>query len=275
MAPMTADGVRWEVRVAGPDAGRALLLLHGFTGRGAAWATLATLARRGGLRTVVVDLPGHGRSGVAADPARMTVERTADDLAGILARIGIAPSAVLGYSLGARVALRLAIAHPEAVARLVLESPSAGIADATARDDRRRADEDLAATIERDGVEAFVDRWERGPVFATHARLAPRAAARQRAIRLANTAAGLAQSLRAAGQGAMLPLHDRLGDTHVPTLVIAGSLDPARARAEEVAAGIPGARLAIIDGAGHTPHLERAAAFRRLALEFVLEDTAA
>jgi 2-succinyl-6-hydroxy-2,4-cyclohexadiene-1-carboxylate synthase len=275
MTRMTIDGLRWEVRVAGPDGARPLLLLHGFTGRGTAWGTLGAAARRRDHRTIVVDLPGHGRSGTAGDPARMTVERTADDLAAILWQTGTAPANVLGYSLGARVALRLAVAHPEVVARLVLESPSAGIADETARDERRRADDDLAATIERDGIEAFVDQWERGPVLASHAALDPRTAARQRAIRLASDPHGLAQSLRAAGQGAMLPLHDRLVAIEAPTLVIAGALDPARPRAEQVAAGIQGARLVIVEGAGHTPHLERPAAFRRLALEFVLEVPAA
>jgi 2-succinyl-6-hydroxy-2,4-cyclohexadiene-1-carboxylate synthase len=275
MAAMTIDGLRWEVRVAGPDGGRPLLLLHGFTGRGRSWSAFAAAARRRGRRTIVVDLPGHGRSGTADEPARMTVERTADDLARILRQTGTAPADVLGYSLGARVALRLAVAHPDAVARLVLESPSAGIADPDAREARRRSDGDLAAAIERDGIEAFVDRWERGPVLATHETLDPRTAARQRTIRLGNDPHGLAQSLRAAGQGAMLPLHDRLAGVTAPTLVIAGSLDPARPRAEQVAAGIPAARLAVIDGAGHTPHLERPAAFRRLALEFLQQEAAA
>lgn len=275
MAPLTIDGLRWEVRAAGPGGERPLLLLHGFTGRGTAWGAFPALARRRGLRTITVDLPGHGRSGTADDPVRMAVERTADDLAAILARAGAVPAAVLGYSLGARIALRLAIAHPGTVARLVLESPSAGIEAPEAREERRRADDDLAATIERDGIERFVDRWERNPVFVTHERLGARAAARQRAIRLRNDPRGLAQSLRGSGQGRMVPLRDRLAEVTASTLVIAGAQDPARPRAEQVAAGIPGARLALVDGAGHTPHLERPAAFRRLALEFVLEEPAA
>lgn len=275
MTATTIDGLRWEVRVAGPGTGRPLLLIHGFTGCGMSWGAHAAAFRRRDLRTVVVDLPGHGRSGIAA-PERMSVERTADDLASILAIRGLAPAHVLGYSLGARVALRLAVAHPEAVARLVLESPSAGLATEAERDARRAADETLAAAIERDGIEAFVDRWERLPVFASHAALDPRTLARQRAIRLANRPDGLAASLRGAGQGAMVPLFDRLPEVAAPTLVIAGALDSVgRTRAETVAASIPGARLAVIDGAGHTPHLERPAAFRRLALEFLQEDAAA
>ena len=73
----------------------------------------------------------------------------------------------------------------------------------------------------------------------------------------------------------MEPLHDRLGEITAPTLVIVGADDPARDRAEAVAAGIPGARLARVPGAGHAPHLEAPAAFTRLVLDFVSEEHAA
>lgn len=275
MTAMTIDELRWEVRVAGPGDGRPLLLVHGFTGRGASWADHARAFRRRGLRTIAVDLPGHGRSGVG-DPGRLSVERTADDLVAILDRLGATPAHVLGYSLGARIALRLAVAHPATVGRLVLESPSAGLATIVERASRRAADEALAVRIERDGIEAFVAEWERQPIFAGHAALPPARAARLRAIRLANRPAGLAASLRDAGQGSMEPLFDRLDTIAAPTLVIAGGLDDrGLRRAVDVAAGIPGATLHVIDGAGHTPHLERPARFRRLVLDFLEEDLAA
>lgn len=273
MSGLEIDGLRWEVRARGT--GDPLLLLHGFTGRGTAWGTHAAAFARA-FRTIAVDLPGHGRTGIHDDLARIGVERTADDLASILVRLGAVPAHVLGYSLGARVALRLAVAHPDVVARLVLESPSAGLASAAEQLSRRRADAALADALECDGIEAFVDAWERQPIFASHAALPPARAARIRRVRLDNRAAGLAASLRAAGQGSMEPLHDRLRAVLASTLVIAGALDPAgHARAETVAAGVPGARLAIIDGAGHTPHEERPLQFRRLALEFLQEDPAA
>ena len=274
MSGIVIDGLRWEVRARG--SGDPLLLLHGFTGRGTAWGPhTAPFARS--FRTIVVDLPGHGRTGIHHDLARIGVERTADDLAAILFRFDAVPARILGYSLGARVALRLAVAHPDVVARLVLESPSAGLASAAERLSRCRADATLADALERDGIEAFVDAWERQPIFAgRRAPLPPRRAARIRRLRLANRAGGLAASLRAAGQGAMTPLHDRLRSVRAPTLVIAGALDPiGLARAEAVAAGVPGARLVIIDGAGHTPHDERPLRFRRLAVEFLQEDPAA
>ena len=113
------------------------------------------------------------------------------------------------------------------------------------------------ARLERDGIEAFVAEWEREPVFASHAAMPPARRDRLHADRLRNRPGGLAASLRGAGQGAMEPLHDRLGDVDAPTLVIAGALDPAgRDRAEAIAAAIPHARLEVVATAGHTPHLE-------------------
>ncbi len=273
MNAVMVDGLRWEVRRHG--AGTPLLLLHGFTGRGSGWGAHATAFARH-YRVIVVDLPGHGRSGIPRDPARASVERTADDLATILDHEEDAPAHVIGYSLGARIALRLAFAHPGSVRRLVLESPSAGLADRRERAARRASDTARATRIERHGIEAFVDEWEREATFASHAALPPARAARLRAERLRNRPAGLAASLRDAGQGSMEPLHDRLGVVIAPTLVIAGAQDPTgRTRAEAVAAGISGARLEVVAGAGHTPHLETPTTFRSLALTFLQEDPAA
>ncbi len=168
MSGVWLDGLRWEVRVRGT--GVPVLFLHGFTGRGSGWAGHATALARS-YRVIVVDLPGHGRSGIPVDPTRASVERSAGDLAMILRREGLAPAHVIGYSLGARIALRLATDEPTSVRRLILESPSAGIASEQDRVARRAADAELAARLERDGIVAFVDAWQRQPVFASHARL--------------------------------------------------------------------------------------------------------
>jgi 2-succinyl-6-hydroxy-2,4-cyclohexadiene-1-carboxylate synthase len=273
MSRIVVDGQRWEVRSRG--AGSPLLLVHGFTGRGTSWGSHATAFARW-RRVISVDLPGHGRSGIPSDPARASVERTADDLAVILGRVRATPADVIGYSLGARVALRLAIAHPRVVRRLVLESPSAGLQTERERIARRTIDATLADRLERDGIEAFVDEWERQPVFASHRLLPAVTAARLRSERLRNRPAGLATSLRGAGQGVMTPLRDRLGGVRARTLVIAGALDAAGcARAGIVAAGIPDARFEVLAGAGHTPHLETPIAFRSLALAFLEEEPVA
>jgi len=290
---MQVAGMTWAVRIAGQ--GHPVLFLHGFSGSGLSWAGIAGLGSR--VRAIVPDLPGHGGTaweggrepdagaGAAGSVAtaedgppdrrpRASVERTADDLATIVRRLGAERVDVVGYSMGARIALRLAVTHPEAVGRLVLEAPSAGIADPAARARRAAADAERARFVVGAGVEAFAARWEAERVLAGEAALPAEARARQAAIRRSHVPLGLAASLVYAGQGAMEPLHARLAAIVAPTLVVAGSNDPARARAEEVAATIPGARLALVPGAGHAPHLERPDRFHALLLDFLTETAA-
>ena len=274
-------GLRWAVRTAG--SGPALLLLHGFTGSGRSWeGGLAEAAIDSGFRVIAPDLPGHGGTAWCAGgagspdaPSRAAIERVADDLVELLRVLGDDRAHVVGYSMGARVALRLAISHPDCVRSLVLEAPSAGFEDAADRAARRAADDALARTLERDGIESFVDAWGRTPVLAGEARLGPKTRTALREIRLSHDPAGLAASLRAAGLGAMVPLHGRLAEITAPTLVIVGAQDPVRERAAAVAAGVPGARLAVTEGAAHAPHLEAPDAFCQLVLDFLEEDHAA
>jgi 2-succinyl-6-hydroxy-2,4-cyclohexadiene-1-carboxylate synthase len=255
--------------------GRPLLLLHGFTGTARSWDH--QLARWSTThRCIAPDLLGHGGSEAPDDPAAYRLERQAAELARLLALLDAEPATVVGYSMGARLALVLALEHPGAVDRLALESPSAGIFDPLARAERRAADERLAADIEHDGMAAFVDRWEALPLFATQAALPADVRDRQRVERRRHTATGLAASLRGAGQGAMEPLHGRLGAVTAPTLVIAGALDDVGLeRARTVAEGVPGARLAIVPDAGHAPHLESPDRFEALVDDLLTITTTA
>jgi 2-succinyl-6-hydroxy-2,4-cyclohexadiene-1-carboxylate synthase len=256
-------GIQLEVSIAGR--GPSLLALHGFTGTARTWIRLAD--DLGGERRVIApDLLGHGRSSAPSDPSRYALEHQADDLAALLAAIDALPADVVGYSMGARLALVLALRHPDAVSALLLESPSAGIADDRERAQRRAADEALATLLDHDGLGAFVEAWEAQPLLASQAALPEDARTALRAERLAHDPRGLAASLRGAGQGVMAPLGDRLPAIACPALVIAGALDPAGlARARVVAAGLPGGHLEIVRGAGHTPHLEQPKAFIALA----------
>ncbi len=265
MTRVALDGAGLEVEATGR--GPAVLALHGFTGTARTWVSLAA-ALLDQRRVIAPDLLGHGRSAAPADPARYALERQADDLAALLSALDAVPADVVGYSMGARLALVLALRHPSVVRGLILESPSAGIHDATERARRRAADEALAGQLERDGLASFVETWEAQPLFASQSALPDDLRARLRTERLAHDPRGLAASLRGAGQGVMVPLHDRLAVVDCPALVIAGALDPVGLkRAGEVAAGLPAARLEVVSDAGHAPHLEQPEAFLRLAGE--------
>lgn len=249
--------------------GPPMLLLHGFTGTARMWSAQIE-AWSSSRRVIAPDLLGHGGSDAPAEPAAYALERQAGTLANLLVLLQAAPATVVGYSMGARLALVLALEHPGSVARLVLESPALGIVDETDRAARRQSDERLAEEIERDGVAAFVSRWEAMPIFASHADLPAEVRAHQRAERRRHTVAGLAASLRGAGQGVMAPLHERLAIITAPTLVIAGARDRTGVeRARTVAFGIPDASLTVIADAGHTPHLETPDTFVRLIDDFL------
>jgi 2-succinyl-6-hydroxy-2,4-cyclohexadiene-1-carboxylate synthase len=215
-----------------------LCLVHGFTQTGASWGPVADGLRARGHEVLTPDVAGHGR----ASDARADLWGAAELLA---RRVGRA--AWVGYSLGGRLVLHLALAHPELVPRLVLVSTTAGIVDADERARRRREDGLQASEIERDGVAAFVDRWLQGPLWAT----LPREHAGVE-HRLANTARGLASSLRLAGTGAQDPLWSRLGEITAPVLVVTGAQDARfTSLGKELSAGLPGSASATIEGAGH------------------------
>ena len=254
MSAIDLGDVTYEVVEVGE--GPRVVLLHGFTGSSSDWAPLAdALAPTHG--TVRVDLLGHGRTSRATDPARYALERQAADLARVVRHLEIWPAILVGYSYGARIALRLTIDHPALVAGLALESPSAGIPDAEERAVRRAADEALATGLERHGIDAFVERWMALPLFAGEARLPEGIRHEIERHRRANDPFALAAALRGAGQGAMTQLHDRLAGIGIPTSILAGANDATGlARARIVAAGIPGATLKVLEDVGHAPHRE-------------------
>jgi 2-succinyl-6-hydroxy-2,4-cyclohexadiene-1-carboxylate synthase len=256
-----------EIDGAGPP----LLLLHGFTGSGSSWADLsARLAPA--RRTIAVDLIGHGQSDAPAEPGRYRMEHCVEDLLALLDALDIQRTELLGYSMGGRVALQLAAAAPDRIRALVLESSSPGLADPPERQARVAADEALADSIEREGLAAFVERWEQLPLFASQATLPAAVRERQRAQRLQNSPAGLANSLRGMGTGRQSSLWPRLPELRLPALLIAGELDAKYcAIARQMAAALPNARLAIVPGAGHAVHLERPEGFAALVQQFLLE----
>jgi len=243
------------------------VLLHGFTGSAASWGGRVVDGLTGaGLTPVLLDLPGHGGDAGRRDPPAFTLDA-------VLAQISEAgdwPADVVGYSMGGRLALHFAAAHPERVRRLVLESASPGLATEPERAARRAADEALAASLLSDGVEAFVDRWEAQPLFESRLRLESDVVAHHRELRLRNDAASLAAALRGLGTGSLPSLWERLPDIAVPTLLVVGALDRKFVQiAERMATAMPSARVAVVPDAGHTVHLERPSAWLAVVTDFL------
>jgi 2-succinyl-6-hydroxy-2,4-cyclohexadiene-1-carboxylate synthase len=233
--------------------GPPLLLLHGFTGNRGSFAHLRQRLSAH-AQVVAVDLPGHGESACAEDT---TFASTLDALLALLDSVGLARVDVAGYSLGARLALGLAAESGSRIRRLVLESGSPGLRRRRDRTERRRTDEALAARIEADGVEAFVQAWEALPLFSGVRALPPEVQEALRKRRLAADAVGLARSLRQLGVGAQPSYWAALPRMRIPTLLLSGARDAKfTTLSKRMAAELPLVWGHVFSGVGHVPHLE-------------------
>ena len=220
-----------------------VVLLHGFAGTRHAWDLVADRLDPERYRALALDLRGHGD---ARDRRPITFAACVADVA------AAAPErfALCGYSMGGRIALHVALQHPDRVSRLVLVASTAGIDDPVMRAERRAADEKLALEVEGGTIEDFADRWSRQPLFAG---TPPEAAAFWRADLQRNDPAALAAVLRGLGAGVMEPLWERLSELDgLPVTIIAGERDGRyTATGRRLAAALRGARMLVVPGAGH------------------------
>lgn len=278
MPIIAIHGIDYYYEVTGaPQAGNSpsapLVLLHGFTGSTRNW-TAHVQAFSPRYQTVTVDLLGHGQTAAPADPARYRMEQSARDLAALVTAITPGPVNLLGYSMGGRLALYFAVAYPHLVQRLILESASPGLADPMARQERIRSDERLADQIEAQGIVAFVDYWERLPLFAGQRALPKTVRTQQRTQRLHNRPQGLANSLRGMGTGAQPAVWGQLSTLAMPTLLLVGDHDPKfKEIAAQMATQLAQATVITVPQAGHTVHLEQPLIFQQQVLTFLYTST--
>jgi 2-succinyl-6-hydroxy-2,4-cyclohexadiene-1-carboxylate synthase len=190
-----------------------------------------------------LDAPGHGNN---TNGAR-SLPQCADDIAASMKK-GI----LVGYSMGARMALHVALQHPEIVTQLVLISGTPGLKTEPERAARQKSDNELADRIEKIGLSAFLDEWLALPIFSGLSN-----ETNQRNDRLRNTTQGLADSLRFAGTGTQESQWPNLHQLSMPVHLIVGELDEKfTSIAREMKPMISTSELIVVENAGHTVHLE-------------------
>ncbi len=216
-------------------------LLHGFAGDPKAWDEVveAWIMREA---PIAVALPGHG-----GGPVLDTWEENLNAVAGAVTGCDV----VVGYSLGARVALGLVASGRCAHGVLIGVNP--GISDHE-RQQRRDFDAAWVRLLREHGVAAFHDAWMQQPLFATQARVDAARLEQRRTRRVARDAEQLARSLEVMGLANMpdywtaVPAHrDRIA-------LIAGADDP---KYVAISAGLPAASFETIPACGHDPTLEQ------------------
>jgi 2-succinyl-6-hydroxy-2,4-cyclohexadiene-1-carboxylate synthase len=190
--------------------------LHGFGGTRHAWDKVIARLDPQRYRAVALDLPGHGQTATPDGPP--SFEAAAHS---VLAECP--PRVVLcGYSMGGRIAMRVALSAPARVSRLILVATSPGIEDVVERARRRAEDRRLADDLERLSFEEFIERWRSRPLFAEDP---PEVDAIAQEQQRRNGALALAAALRGLGTGEMEPMWDRLGELEMPVTVVAGERD--------------------------------------------------
>jgi 3-oxoadipate enol-lactonase len=240
------EGLSLEVVVEGDQTAPPLVLVHSAGADHGMWdRNVPTL--QGRFRLIRYDARGHGRSDVP--PAPYTLDDLGTDLVAVLDALGVASAHVVGASLGGLVALWLAVRHPDRVRGAVF-------AGAAARFGTPESWEERAEAVRRAGTEAVVD-LVMSRFFSERFRREE-----------ADVVAGFADVLRRQSPegyvGTCLALRDadlrgEVSATLAPSLVVVGDEDVSAppTEAEALRAAIPGARLLMLEGAGHLCTVER------------------
>jgi 3-oxoadipate enol-lactonase len=254
------------VEVAYEDVGRgdAVVLLHGFLFDRSMWRE-QTAALSDDFRFITPDLRGHGGTSVTDGPA--TMEEMAADVAALLDELGVARAVVGGLSMGGYVTLAFARRHPERVRALVLADTRAQADD----EEGRRGREELARRALTEGMRPIADTLTPKLLAPETLATRPDVVERVRAMILGTTRQGAADASR--GMAVRPDQTEWLAEISVPTLVVVGSHDAITppALAETLRAKIRGARLEVVEGAGHASNIERPAEFNRALGTFLKE----
>lgn len=261
MPTLTVNGCPQAYDEAG--SGQPLLLLHAGIADRRMWDdVMPHLSAR--HRVIRFDLRGYGDTPLPDGPFVY-----AADAAALLAALGVSRAHVLGVSMGAGVALDLALGRPKLVDRLLLVAPglsgwqwskSMDEFDAAETAALERGDLDQAAWL---NVRFWLDGPTRGPEAVDESLRRRVFEMQRRALELDNPAAE--------GGWLVSDRHLRLAEVHAPTLVVVGELDqPDFARiARHLGERLPNARAEILPGVAHLPPMEAPEAFSRLVLDFL------
>jgi pimeloyl-ACP methyl ester carboxylesterase len=242
-----------------------VLLLHAGIADSSMWKPQVEVLQAAGHRVITPDLRGFGERRL--DPEPFSHLRDAEELLD-------APAAVVGCSLGGRVALELAVHRPDLVERLVVIAP--GFPGWEWSDETKAgwaAEETAYESGDLDGAaEASVHLWVDGPTRSP-GEVDPkvRAAATRMVLRSYEMQNGAWEAGADEEEVLDPPLPGRLGEIRCPTLVLVGEEDVADMQgiAAHVAGSIDDARLVTIEDAAHLPSLERPDEVNALLLDFL------
>ncbi len=245
MEILDVEGVQIAYRAVGN--GPVLLLTHGFSASSHMFADNAAVLSDA-FTVVTWDMRGHGSTDAPQDQAAYSAALAVGDMLAILDHIGAEQAVIGGHSLGGFLSLSFYAAHPDRVSGLMLIDTGPGYRKAEARAGWNEMAERFAKNFERNGLDAMQTSEELSADVHRHG------------------ASGLAKAARGILTQHDSQVIDLLPTISTPTLVIVGSLDtPFIGGSQYMASKIPGARLVMIEGAGHAPNVSHPAEFNAAA----------
>ena len=241
--------------------GKPLVCFHGFSESGSTWDGIEVQ----GYRLIRIDSMGHGRSARPMELKPYELPQMLSDLHRVIYAVAGERYALMGYSMGARLALLYALEYPHEVTHLILESGSVGIEDEGGRQDRYVADQALAKRIRAHDITWFSETWAKLEIFKTQQGLPTKVQQQIRGRRLLNSPHALAFTLEGSGQGSMPYVGHRLSELTMPVCYISGELDT---KYTGVGARYFGDVHRIVSQVGHNVHVEAPEAYRQILERF-------
>jgi len=235
-----------------------LVMLHGFMGDHRVFDHLYSNLSDF-CNILAVDLLGHGKSAPSINKESYNESQQINDLLQLLESNHIESPYLYGYSMGGRLALKIALAHTELFKGLILESANCGITDPQDRNQRRKTDRERAREITRD-FDHFLKEWQQLPLFKSPYPVDKQLRDKYISIQQSQNPEALAASLKGFGTGTMLPCCNKLEGLNIPVLLLSGSADQKYQRINtQLARKLPNAHFPSIK-AGHRVHIDHPAA---------------
>lgn len=242
-----------------------VVFLHGFMGSSDEWE--AVCEHLPDIDGYAIDLPGHGQSLCKADED-YTLHAAADLVLETLDAKGIQRAALVGYSMGGRVALYLALRNPSRWSNVVIESASPGLKSVKARQARYFIDLAKAKELE-DDYPTFLKTWYEQKLFASLREKPDVLESHLERLR-GNSPKHLAKSLRTMTIGRQLPLWKRLKESELDFLLLSGELDEKYCdMLREMEQELQYATHSVLPNVGHNIHLEDPRAFAQALGSFL------
>uniref|UniRef100_A0A803L7K1 Mandelate racemase/muconate lactonizing enzyme C-terminal domain-containing protein n=1 Tax=Chenopodium quinoa TaxID=63459 RepID=A0A803L7K1_CHEQI len=259
--------------------GNTLLFLHGFLGTGEDWTPIMT-ALSGSAKCLSIDLPGHGSSilqslddsGNPTEGQSLSIELVAAVLSQLINKISTGKVTLIGYSMGARIALYMALRFSGQIDGAVVISGSPGLRDEMERRIRAAKDDSRAQSIISFGLVPFLENWYSSDLwnsFRGHPSYDKVVASRLEH----HDIHGLAKALSGLSIGRQMPLWEDLKHCKIPLMFVVGEKDEKFKSISRNISRIMGQttnhEVVEVSDCGHAVHLENPLALVRLLRQFL------